>query len=653
MVPQRNDPATTADGTKDPLRTLIDNLEIGVFSIDDPYEGTFSQMNPACARILGYASAEEAIGASALGHYADPHEREETFARFVGSPAFRETGVVKFEARRLRHDNGEVINVLMTLTVQVDANGRPTRIDGCVEDVGQRRRAEKAIQASELRFRVIFETTGVAFALTDEMGRIVRVNAAFQAFLGYDFREVSSRGLNEFLLESDRIPGLVSRPAGQTAPPATGSRELRFQRKDGSTVWGLASLSWLDDPDGPPTGVVMIQDVTARRRLEDDLLRMQKLESLAVLAGGIAHDFNNILTAVMGNISLATETIGVPPLAYERLLLAEQATTRARDLTQQLITFAKGGAPLRRPAYLPDVVLESAGLFLRGSNVKCDVTVEPGLPPADVDLGQMVQVFNNLLLNAVQAMPDGGRIDVRLASTEIPPDNDMRLKPGRYLKIEVEDHGNGIPAEQLGRVFDPYFSTRPKGTGLGLATVYSILRRHEGHVEARSQPGVGSTFTLLLPASDKIPESTANARARPIANQASGRVLVMDDEPTVREVAVEILRRCGFEADPVEDGDKAVEAWRRARDDGRPYDVVILDLTVPGAAGGAEAIERMRQFDPTVAAIVSSGYSASAVLARYREHGFSGVVAKPYTIEQLRDAVERLMPERRGAVTGQ
>jgi PAS domain S-box-containing protein len=648
MESQDTEYSADTDEPRDPLRPLIDNLDIGVFSIDRPYEGTFSQLNPACARILGYASVEEALGASVMGHYSDPKERAETFARFLGSPAFNDRGAIKFEAQRLRHDNGEPVDVLLTLTVKVDETGRATRIDGAVEDIGQRRKSETAFRASEQRFRIIFETIGIASALTDGDGRIVRVNPAFLAFVGYDEPDVVGRFLDDFLYQADRTPGLVSRQTAAPGPRAAVSSELRFVRRDGGIAWGLATVSWLNDKDGHQTGVVMIQDLTERRRREDDQLRIEKLESLAVLAGGIAHDFNNILTAVMGNISLAAETMGVPQSAYERLLLAERATTRARDLTQQLITFAKGGAPLKRPAFLPDVVRESASLFLRGSNVRCDVTVEPGLPPADVDLGQMVQVFNNLLLNAAQAMPDGGRVEVRLAPAELPPDNAPGLKPGRYLKIEVEDHGRGIPPEQVNRVFDPYFSTRPQGTGLGLATVYSILRRHEGHVEVRSKEGFGTTFTLLLPASDKSPEPGSQVVARTAPPRATGRILVMDDEPTVREVAVEILRRCGYEADEAADGDQAVDAWRLARDAGRPYDVVILDLTVPGAPGGAEAIARMRQFDPNVKAIVSSGYSASAVLARYKDHGFAGVVAKPYTIEELKDAVERLMPREPG-----
>jgi len=627
------------------LKTLIDNLDVGVFSIE-PASGVVLHINAAGARILGFPSVAEAIGKSILGLYSDPKERAETWARFVADARTRERGVVKFEAVRLRADDGRPVNVLITLSITFDAAGQPTRFDGTIEDIVERKAAEKTFKSSEQRFRFIFESSVVASALTDPRGIVLRVNPAFLQFLGCDEGDVISRPFDDVVCESDRNPGLFAKEAPAVGLQPVSGVETRFVRRDGSIAWGLVSLSWMQEPDGAATGVVSIQDLTERRRLEEDLLHMQKLESLAVLAGGIAHDFNNILTAVMGNISLAAETAGVPQAAAERLFRAEQATTRARDLTQQLITFAKGGAPMKRPAMLTDVVRESAGLFLRGSNVLCDIAMEPGLPAAEVDVGQMVQVFNNLLLNAAQAMPDGGRVEVRLASRPVGPADGLPLAPGRYVQVQVQDHGPGIPADRVGRVFDPYFSTRQKGSGLGLATVYSIIRRHEGFVTVHSIPGKGTTFTILLPATEKRPCDPARPPDRAPRRGPAGRILVMDDEESVREVAIEILRRCGFEAQGVEDGEKAVEAWRHAREDGRPYDVVILDLTVPGAPGGAEAIDRLRQFDPDVKAIVSSGYSASAVLARYRDHGFAGVVAKPYTIEELRDVVESLLPAR-------
>jgi len=377
-----------------------------------------------------------------------------------------------------------------------------------------------------------------------------------------------------------------------------------------------------------------IREQLAREaHLATELQKASKLESLGILAGGIAHDFNNLLTVVMGNLSLALLGPAHDPEQTECLHAAEKAVGRARDLTQQLLTFARGGSPLRSAVVLSDIVHEVALFALHGSTVRCEFDLAPDLWPADVDKGQIGQVVQNVVLNALQAMPKGGCIQISLANDQVTGGSGRALVPGRYLKLTFADNGAGIRPEDLQRIFDPYFSTKRHGHGLGLATVYSIVKKHAGDIAVDSTPGHGTTFSIWLPAADREP--VAPARVERTLATLQGRVLFMDDEPEIRQLGAAMLQHLGLDAVLVCDGAAAVQEYRRARDAGRPYDLVILDLTVPGGVGGREAMEQLREIDPAVKAIVSSGYSNDRVLSDYRAYGFRGMVSKPYEITDL------------------
>jgi two-component system cell cycle sensor histidine kinase/response regulator CckA len=382
-------------------------------------------------------------------------------------------------------------------------------------------------------------------------------------------------------------------------------------------------------------------------RLQVELARAGKLESLGLLAGGIAHDFNNLLTVLMGNISLIRFDGGLTRESAESLEQAEKAAGRARDLTQQLLTFAKGGAPIRAAVSLPDVVREVAEFALRGSKVRCRFDVPDSLWPASVDKGQIGQVVQNIVINAIQAMPEGGQVDIVLSNRQVGTEFGGVLAPGRYVRVDIEDHGPGIPAADLGRIFDPYFTTKKTGSGLGLATVHSIVKKHSGHITAESALGRGTTFHIWLPAAD-VPASLAKTEAAPFADERSissrqARVLVMDDEEFIRNLAGSILRRSGHLVTTVNDGAAAISEYDRARTSGDPYDLVILDLTIPGGMGGRQAMEELLKLDPAVKAIVSSGYSNDLVLSNYQAHGFRGMISKPYDAADFVHAVESVL----------
>ena len=360
-------------------------------------------------------------------------------------------------------------------------------------------------------------------------------------------------------------------------------------------------------------------------------------------AGGIAHDFNNLLAIVMGNLQLALLDGPTAATGGRWLREAERGTVRARELTQQLLTFAKGGEPVRAAVRLTDVVREAAEFALHGAAVRCEFELAADVLPADADKGQIGQVVQNLVLNAVQAMPGGGVIRLRLANDRLAEGTVPSLVAGDYIKLSIADTGAGIAPALLSRIFEPFFTTKELGTGLGLATVYSVVQKHRGHVTVESETGRGTTFHLWLPAARTEPA----ARVMSVApfEGLRGRVLFMDDEEPIRRMTQTLLERLGLEPTMTRDGGEAVRQFALARVNGQPFDLVIMDLTVPGAMGGAAAMQEILKLDPGARGIVSSGYSSDPVMANFREHGFRGSVPKPYRVADLARTMREVMTE--------
>lgn len=415
--------------------------------------------------------------------------------------------------------------------------------------------------------------------------------------------------------------------------------ETIHQRKDG-TLYPVEIRLELSNIEIPAVFVAIVQDITDRKWAETS-----RLESVGVLAGGIAHDFNNILTGITGNVSLAKMKLEYHQEDHEsvQILLAEteKAALQARHLTHQLLTFAKGGEPILKKVSVHNLLKQNVNFVLRGSNILCDFQLPPDLWPLKVDSGQINQVIQNLVINACQAMPQGGCIQLKAENVELDKRANPNLKEGLYVKISIKDNGIGMPKDIIPRIYDPYFTTKQKGSGLGLAIVHSIVRKHEGHIMVESEAGCGTEFNVYLPACQECVEVNREKIKLPLKGTA--KILLMDDEKILREVVTDMLEYLGYNVTCAVEGKEAIDLYMKAKVTGNPFDAVIMDLTIPGGMGGKEAIQKLIQIDPGVKAIVASGYSNDPVMARYKDFGFMDIISKPFGIEELGRVLQNLL----------
>ncbi len=506
--------------------------------------------------------------------------------------------------------------------------------------VRERNHAEQSLRESEQKCRFVIEHANDGILVAQD-GMLRFANPRMAEITGYTEQELTSRPFTEFLHPDDRQTVQerhLLRMQGRLDPEFVYT--FRILRKDGRVVWietrGASSI-W----NGKPATINFLSDISERKLAEEERSRSEKLRSIGVLAGGIAHDFNNILTAILANVSFVRSGLPQESMQAERLAKAEQAVLRARDLTKQLLTFSRGGAPVRRPVAPAAIIRESAALSLLGRGTACDIRTAADLWNIEADEGQIGQVMNNLVINASHAMAGGGTIVITAENRTI---KDGELPPiggGRYVAISVADRGVGISEENRSRIFDPYFSTKEEGSGLGLAVSYAVVKNHGGMITVNSEAGDGAVFTVYLPATDK--PVVAPGSPEPALVCGSGRVLVMDDEEIVRNVAGAILGELGYEVGLARDGREAIATYEQAARDGRPFDVVIMDLTVPGGMSGKDAVRELLALDPSARVIVSSGYHQDPVMANYREYGFRDVIMKPYDASGLSRTLARVL----------
>ena len=518
-------------------------------------------------------------------------------------------------------------------------------------DVTDVRTAELAFKESDEKFLQLAEAIDSVFWIWDiELQRMVYVSPAYERLWGGNAQKLMNNPFDWLSIVAPEDRGRVENLFLRRLDGKSLDIEYRVIGSDKEIRWVHNRTYPLKDTTGNISRIIgLAQDVTERKKWEEEHVRGAKLESLGLLAGGLAHDFNNLLTAILGQLSLAKYEIDPTHPLYLRIAEAEQASLRAQDIAGQLLTFSKGGDPVKNIVSLGTILEENARLVLAGSNVRPVFHATLNLWAVNVDVGQICQVLHNLVLNARQAMAQGG--DCVIEAKNINKEEGERLSHrhqlvsvhNQWIQITVKDQGTGISKENIGKIFDPYFTTKPTGSGLGLATSYSIIRNHGGVLWAESEVGVGSWFSFLLPALS--PEQTAPLPNAKEIKFGHGNILIMDDEPQIRNVLGQMVETCGYSFEAVPGGEEALRAFCQARDSGTPFSAVILDLTIPGGLGGKEVVKEMLALDPHLRAIVVSGYSNDPVLANYEEYGFKGRVAKPFNLIDLSVVLNSVLQE--------
>jgi signal transduction histidine kinase len=526
----------------------------------------------------------------------------------------------------------------------------PSIVTQTFEQIQQEKRlalAEEALRAERERMSITLASIVEGVLTTDTQGRITYMNTMAEELTGWREQEATGRPIEEVVRFLDEgfnkngdHPVIHVLRNGVALHPLHHTPMCDRMLKERPVI---VSVSPLRRSDRNLLGtVVILRDMTERITLDQEMLKASKLDSLGLLAGGIAHDFNNLLTAILGNLSMIQTWMNPKDHLFPFVSEAESASLRAKFLTLQLLTFAKGGSPLKKPLALQHMVSESANFALSGSSTRCHSDIPDDLWLVNADEGQIGQVVHNLALNAHQAMPAGGTLTIHGENVIVSEEDAARKTlsaPGKYVKLTIQDCGNGIPPYAIHKIFDPYFTTKPTGSGLGLSTAYSVIKNHHGIITASSVPGQGSTFTIYLPAHAEAQITTAPS---PLFANGEGRILVMDDEESIRLMLGEMLRYLGYDVQCVAEGKEALDRYQEAFHTQRPFSAVILDLTVPGGLGGKDIMRQLQEFDPHVKGIVASGYCNDPVISRYSAFGFHGVVAKPFRLTELSQVLHQI-----------
>jgi len=512
-----------------------------------------------------------------------------------------------------------------------------------------RKQVEKQLYNEREKLLVTLWSIGDAVITTDIEGRVTFINRIAEELTGWKQQEAFGKILTEvFHIINEKSGEPVENPVKKVLDSGiiVGlANHTALISRDGHQFSIADSGAPIRDSQGKVIGVVLVfRDVTEEKKREQEQLKIEKLQSVGVLAGGIAHDFNNILLAILGNINLADNFIGKEHKAHSLLKEAEKASLRAKDLTQQLLTFAKGGEPVKKTASIAQIIIDSANFVLHGSKVICSYDIPDNLWLVEIDTGQMSQVIQNLVINARQAMPEGGEIKISCENiTEISKETALNLPGEKWIKITIADQGCGIPEKYIDKIFDPYFTTKQQGSGFGLAITHSIIKKHHGHISVRSKHGEGTTFMIYLPALDKQKFTDVEKETLKTKKIESATILVMDDEEMIRELAEEVLSIMGHKTLLAKDGKEAIDIFREYRSGNKRIDLIIMDLTIPSGMGGKDVIKEILKIDPEAKAIVSSGYSNDPVMTNFREYGFKASIVKPFKMAEFEKLINSIL----------
>ncbi len=633
----RKESALAFKKSEERYRFLVNNINLGIVLLDVNY--TILMVNDMICSLYK-KTADEFIGKKCFTRFAN--------IDYVCSncPCMQivNNGTHKILESQLINDTGDRYDVRIKMYPVFNDEHKISGFIEVIEDITETKKAEEEMK----KFISVSDHAAYGLGILNIDGTIEYINKYFAEIHGYTVEEVKGKHVNIFhskeqLNQVDEVKNLLLEQGSFQ------SMEILHIRKDGSVFPMLTNAVLIrDEQDNPKFIEITCIDITEHKRLEEELMKTRKLESIGILAGGIAHDFNNMLTAILGNISLAMLDLRPEHDSLMSVLKnAEKASLQARELSQQLLTFSRGGAPIRKTTSIEGLIRDSANFSLKGSNVKCEFKFDKKLFAVDIDKGQISQVVNNMVINAKQAMKTGGTITISCENMIVKRDCSIDLKAGKYIHISIADQGVGISRENLAKIYDPYFTTKPKGSGLGLATSYSIIKKHEGIIEVDSTENIGTTFHIYLPASKKTSEpnqkyvSVDKDENRVFTGK--GTVLVMDDEELIRNIVGQLLVHLGYQVEFAADGTEAIDIYRSALEEGRKFDAVIMDLTIPGGMGGKETMEKLLVIDPDIKAIVSSGYSNDPVMSRYKDYGFSGIARKPFDIKEISEVLYGLV----------
>ena len=511
-------------------------------------------------------------------------------------------------------------------------NGKPLFMTGIFRNMSEHTKNELALLQSEKRYKDLFENSSDLIQMVKPDGHFLYVNRAWRETFGYTEEEISALSIFD-MISTDCQVHCQTTFQKVVSDPKLHHIDTVFTTKDGRQVIIEGNAICTFENGEPVVSQCIFRDVTEKKKMEAELINAQKLESLGVLAGGIAHDFNNLLTAILGNISLAKMYSNPQDSISNYLHNTEKASIRAQGLTKQLLTFSKGGAPIKKVTPITELIKDSTSFVLQGSKVKCKYHFGHELLAVEADEGQLSQVCQNLAINASQAMSSGGVITIQATNKTLSLDEIPPLPPGSYIEILFQDHGTGIPPEHLSRIFDPYFSSKSTGSGLGLAISYSIIKNHGGLISVSSELDQGTTFSILLPATLKpVPQSPKQDE---LQHLGARKILIMDDDKAVCEIMATMLTLLGCSTEQAGDGREALALYTQAKAAGAPFDSVIMDLTIPGGMGGKETITSLLALDPEAKVIVASGYANDPIMASYKEYGFRAILPKPFNLDEL------------------
>lgn len=608
------------------FKTIADNANFAVCLCDT--EGDISYINNYFAGLLGFP-IEEILGK----HFSLFFNKEQI--KEVNKLYKQLFSTQSFSAKEVWHTrkDGAVFPMLVSGVLIQDNTGKPLFIAVSGQDITEHKEAEEKLRQSEQKYRSVVDNVGLGIAVMSVDMKVLAINRQMEKY--YPEVDFSAKPVCYKIFNNPpRETPCTYCPTLQTLKDGN-VHEAETETPTGDQIvnYRLVSSPIKDEQDNIVAAIEIVEDITAYKRMRDELLKAMKLESVGILAGGIAHDFNNLLTAILGNISLILVNVSENEKIHRFLKNIENASFRARDLSQQLLTFSKGGAPVKKVTSIAALIKEYAHFSVKILNIKYEFDIPDDLYAVDIDTGQINQVITNLVVNAEQAMPDGGLIKIKAQNIVLRKKNEFQLPAGVYVKISINDQGCGISEEHLGKVFDPFFTTKAQGSGLGLATAYSIIKRHSGYIDLDSKPGVGTGANFYIPAVGEL---------SPVNDEVSipkGKILVMDDEEMDRDILGVILKHLGYEVEYACDGEKAIEMYSDAVKSGTPYDAVIVDLVIPGGMNGTSTIQKLRESYPDVKALMATGYSTDPAVSQFKEYGFAGVVNKPLSINDLNNVL--------------